>query len=422
MTFSQLIVFLLNFYIPGAWSIIYRAAAYGYTSKRRVALGFIAYTAYVLFVPAFLMTVMGYGRYTHVASVTMTIGSMAVLIFSTDTVGKTIFLQLAQGGMVTVMSVLLKMARTVMGFSYTTLLILLAICSPILFFIGLRYWAKPMRFLVDNIKDSVGSLLILPLLTLAVVSLIPVYPPQNFANHPVFCTLIMVAVEMAFFLYLYTMYRNLQRISALSREEAHMELLSQEIATYQTALETAAQSRHDLHHHDALLTEYLEQGETEKALAYLHAHGSAIDEGRLKQFCAEPTVNAALRIYERRAEEAGVEFAAVAELPETLPLDAPELGGLFSNILENALCAAQGVPGGFITLAARIEDDNLLLEVKNSVSVQTEFRDALPVSQKPGGGTGTRSILATAKKHGGLALFSQEETEFCTRVILPLKK
>ena len=240
MTLSQLIVFLLNFYIPGAWSIVYRAAAYGYTSKRRVVLGFIAYTAYVLFVPAFLMTVMSYGRYTHVASVTMTIGSMAVLIFSTDTVGKTIFLQLAQGGMVTVMSVLLKMARTVMGFSYTTLLILLAICSPILFFIGLRYWAKPMRFLVDNIKDSVGSLLILLLLTLAVVSLIPVYPPQYFANHPVFCTLIMVAVEMAFFLYLYTMYRNLQRISALSREEAHMQLLSQEIATYQTALETAA--------------------------------------------------------------------------------------------------------------------------------------------------------------------------------------
>lgn len=31
MTFSQLIVFLLNFYIPGAWSIVYRAAAYGYT-------------------------------------------------------------------------------------------------------------------------------------------------------------------------------------------------------------------------------------------------------------------------------------------------------------------------------------------------------------------------------------------------------
>ena len=228
------------------------------------------------------------------------------------------------------------------------------------------------------------------------------------------------AAELAFFLYLYTMYRNLRRISALSREESRMELLSQEIATYQTALDTAAQSRHDLRHHDALLTEYLEQGDTDKALAYLHAHGSAIDEGRLRQFCAEPTVNAVLRIYERRAEEESVEFAAVAELPQTLPLDAPELGGLLSNILENAVCAARGIPSGFVTLEARIEDDNLLLEVKNSVSGQTEFRGDLPVSKKPGGGTGTKSVLATAKRHGGLALFSQQGNEFSTRVIIPL--
>lgn len=421
MTTSQLIIFLLKFYIPGAWSIAFRAAAYGYTSKRRVALGFGVYTAYILLVPALLMTVMGYGAYTHIASITMTLGSMAVLIFSTDTVGKTIFLQLAQGGMLTVMSVIINMTRTVIGFSYNTLLIVLAICSPILFFAGLRFWAKPMRFLVDNIQDSVGSLMILPMFTLVVVSLIPVYPPQNFANHPVFCTLLIIAVEVAFFLYLYTMYRNLRRISVLSREESRMDLLSQEISSYQTYLDNARQNRHDLRHHDALLTEYLEHGDIDTALSYLQAHSNAIAEGKLKRFCVEPTVNAVLRIYERRAEAANIEFATVADLPRTLALDAPELVGLFSNVLENAVHAAKDISGSFITLETRIEDDNLLLEVKNSVAGQTEFRSDLPVSKKPGGGTGTRSILATAKRHGGLVLFSQEKNEFCTRVILPLK-
>lgn len=422
MTTSQLFVFLLKFYIPAAWSILFRAVAFGYTSKRRVALGFGIYTAYVMIVPALLITLMGYGEYTHVASIVMTLGSMAVLIFSTDTVGKTIFLHLAQGGMITVMSVIINMARTLIGFSYNTLLIILAICSPILFFVGLHFWAKPMRFLVDNIKDSVGSLLVQPLFVLAVVTLIPIYPPQNFANHPVLCTLLMIAVEMAFFLYLYTMYRNLQRISTLSRDEARMELLSQEISSYQTYLDSARQSRHDLRHHDALLTEYLEHGDIDTALDYLRAHDSAITDGALKRFCAEPTVNAVLRIYELRATAAKIEFSAVAELPQTLPLDAPEIGCLFSNILENAVHAAENISGGFIKLTAKIDDGKLLVEMKNSVKCQTEFRGDLPVSQKPGGGTGTRSILATAKHHGGLARFLQEKTEFFTRVIIPLEK
>lgn len=421
MTASQLFIYLLKFYIPAAWSIVFRAVAYGYTSKRRVALGFGAYTAYVLIVPALFMRLMGYGAYTHIAAIVMTIGSMSVLIFTTDTVGKTIFLHLAQGGMVTVMSVILNMARTLMGFSYHTLLIVLAICSPILFYVGLRFWAKPMRFLVDNISDNVVSLLLLPLLTLVVVSVVPVYPPQNFSAHPVFCTLLMLAVELAFFMYLYTLYRNLRRISVLSREKSRMELLSQEISSYQAYLDNAQQSRHDLRHHDALLTEYLERGDTDKALSYLRAHSSALTAGTLKRFCAESTVNAVLRIYERRAEEAEIEFGAVAELPETLPLEAPELCGLFSNVLENAVHAAKEIPGGFITLETRMEDENLLLEVINSTKGQTEFHNDLPVSQKPGGGTGTRSVLATAKRHGGLALFSQTENEFRTRVILPLK-
>ncbi len=421
MTFSQLAVYVLKFFIPGIWSFLFRAAAFGYSTKRRLALGIAVYCAYMLCVPAWLMTVLGYGEYTHVSWLVTTAGVLSVLIFTTDSFGKTIFLQLAQGGILTVLSVILNMVRTVLNLSYPALLVMLGVASPLLFFFALRYWAKPMRFLVDNIQDGIGSLLALPLLTLVVVNLIPVYPRQNFANHPVFCTLMMLAMELSFFLYLYTMYRNLRRINALSREKSRMELLSQEIATYQAALDTAAQNRHDLRHHDALLTEYLEQGDTGKALAYLHAHDSAIAEGKLEQFCAEPTVNAVLRIYGRQAEDANVEFAAVAELPQTLPLDAPELGGLFSNILENALCAAQGVPGGFITLETRIEDGNLLLEVKNSVAGHTEFRNDLPVSQKPGGGIGTQSILAAAKRHGGIALFSQAENAFCTRVILPLQ-
>jgi hypothetical protein len=420
MTPLELLVFLLKFYIPAIYSLLFRAVAFGYRSKPRLALGIVMYTAYMLFVPGTLMVVLGYGQYTHIAWLVNTIASLAVLIFTTDPFGKTVFLHLAQGGMVTVMSVLVNMARTLMGFSYNMLLVVLSICSPLLFFVALRLWAKPLRFVVDHIEGNIALLLAQPVLALLMVSMIPIYPAQNFSNHPVFCTLLMIGVEMIFFLYLYTLYRNLRRISALTQEETRLALLSQEVNAYQTYVDTARQSRHDLRHHDALLLELLDKGDIDAAKVYLQAHGTLLEKDALQQFCPEPTVNAVLRIYARRAAEEHVEFTASAPLPSTLPFDAPGLGGLLSNILENALDAAKATPAPYLHFTARTEDSSLLVEVRNATAGQVHFHAEMPVSNKPGGGTGTRSMAATAKKYGGMVEFSQNGQEFCTRVILPL--
>lgn len=80
----------------------------------------------------------------------------------------------------------------------------------------------------------------LPLLTLMIVNIIPVYPHDSFHIHPIYCTMLMIAAEAAFFLYLYVLYKNLKRISFLSRQSLRTELLSQEIDHYQSYLNTAA--------------------------------------------------------------------------------------------------------------------------------------------------------------------------------------
>lgn len=420
MTASELFVYLLRFYIPGVWSVLFRAAAFGYSSKKKVVTGLIVYTAYVIIVPAILISTIGYGQYTHISSLIMTTGSMAVLIFTTDSVGKTIFLQLVQGAMSTVMSVVLSMTRTVLGLSYSTLLLLFAVCSPIIFFIGLKFWAKPLRYLADHLPDRVGSILITPVFSLLIVWFIPVYPPQNFANHPIFCTVIMIGTELALFAYVYTLYRNIRRIETLKKEETKNKLLQTEISSYQEYLDNARQTRHDLRHHDALLLSYLEDGNTNEAINYLRSHDESISESALTRYCSEPTVNAVLRIFERRAKNAGVAFSAAAAVPKELPFLPTELGGLLANALENALCAAQKEISGYISFAAAIEDDNFLGEIRNSASGETIFQNGLPISQKVDGGTGTKSMLAAAKKYGGIVSFAQEKNEFFTRIILPM--
>jgi signal transduction histidine kinase len=416
-----LAVFLLRFYIPAVWSIIFRAVAFGYKSKRRFILGLVLYTAYVLFVPATLMTVLGYGQFTHMASIVMTAGSMMVLIFSTDSVSKTIFLQLSQGAMVTVLSVLLSMFRTIFHFSYTMLLVLFCICSPILFFVALRYWAKPMRFLVDNIADDAYlSLLVLPLFILFIITVIPIYPPQNFANHPIFCSILMIVIEMAYFIYLTTMYHNLRHISDLSRQGSFMELLDHELKAYQSFLDTARKSNHDIRHHDAVLLEQLEEGHQDEAISYLKEHDKTIKESSLKQYCVDSTINALLRIYEKRSAEAKVSFFAKVTCDKTIPLEGPETCSVLGNILENALHAASKKLDGFINCSIVTKGNSFLLEVRNTVTGKTEFRGGMPVSKRANGGTGTRSVRSIVEKHGGVVTYAQDGQEFVTRIMIPL--
>ncbi len=420
MPLDQLIVFMLQFYIPGMWSIVFRVFGFGYSSKERVALGALVYTAYMFLLPWFLMSSMGYSAYILIASMIMTIGSMSVLIFTTDTISKTIFLQLAQGGVITCLSIVADLACTLLGLSSLTLSVILFICSPILFFIGLRFWAHPLRFLIDNIHDSMGLLLLLPLLTLAVVTVIPVFPTNSFANHPVFCTAMVLLVEMAFFLYIYVLYRNIRQISDLSKREMQSELLSQEIESYQTYVDSARRSRHDLRQHDALVLGMLTDGKVDQATDYLKCQVDELGMLSLTRYCQNTVMNALLRVYEGRAEKSGIQFAAVVNLPEHLPLSDTDLGALTGNALENAVHAAANVDGGFISVNASIDGDDMLIMVRNSVSGQVIFQQGLPVSKRPGGGTGTRSIETIVQRYGGMADFSQSGNEFRTRIIVPI--
>lgn len=423
MSAFDVAIYVLKFCIPSVFSLLFRGYGLGYRSKTRFALGLAAYAVYMAVVPSALILLMGYGQFTHISSIVMTLSGVFVLIFSTDTVGKTIFLHLVQGSMVTALSVLLNMVRHLLGLSYLTLDVLLLVASPILCVVALRFWAKPLRFLADNIHSNILTMSVIPLLNMVLVYFLPVFPAQNFANHPVYCTVMMLLVEFGFFLYLYTFYRNLLKIKLLLESEAKGQLLAAEIESYQESLAAAKQTRHDLHHHNALIVEYLETGNTAGAMEYLRANDRTLVEARLAEFSQNPAANAVLRIYSRQAQAKDIVFSALADLPEGLPLEAPELGALLSNLLENAVeaCAPVALHQRQIALSAQKDGQRLLLELRNSVSGTVLFEDGMPRSQKPGGGTGTKSILHITQKYGGMCQFKQEDGMFFTRIVLPLK-
>ena len=150
-------------------------------------------------VPAVLISGMGYGEFTHIVSWVMLVGSLSALIFTTDGIAVTIFLQLLLGQVNTSLSMIINMIRTVKSFSYVTLDIILFVVFLCLFLLAKRYLTRPLRFIADNAQSGKTGLVILPLMIYVAVSLIPIYPKNNFANNPVWCTSLALLIDFFFF-------------------------------------------------------------------------------------------------------------------------------------------------------------------------------------------------------------------------------
>lgn len=198
-------------------------------------------------------------------------------------------------------------------------------------------------------------------------------------------------------------------------------LLETEILSYQNAIEAAKQNRHDLHHHNAMLLNFLESGDTTGAMEYLRTNDRTVSESRLTEFSANPAANAALRIYSRKTQALEIPFTVWMDLPKDFRITPPELGAMLSNLLENAVEACARVDPARQKIAIRSETDEtgVRIEIQNSVSGLVAFEDGLPLSTKPGGGTGTKSVSGIVHKYGGMLRFVQKDDLFITQIFLP---
>ena len=207
------------------------------------------------------------------------------------------------------------------------------------------------------------------------------------------------------------------------RSNQQQELLQTELSAYADYIAAAKQSRHDQHHHDAVIMEYLKNKDIAGAEKYLQSHTEVLKNTSFHEYCKNVTANAVFRLYERKAETEHIAFSVTVNIPAELPIPATVLGGLLSNILENAVhaCENANIPDRYICLKGNCEDNKLLLELRNTVTGETVFQDGLPVSQRLNGGYGTRSVVADVNKYGGMVEFSNRGAEFVSRIILPLQ-
>ncbi|MDD3243749.1 MAG: GHKL domain-containing protein [Eubacteriales bacterium] len=414
---------IMKFFLPSFFSILFRINGLGAKSRKNTASGLLIFTLLSLVVPLAVTVHWGYEFFKQVSVGFLLAANTAIFLISSDGFLKTCYLHLLQANIVFWVSTVSGALRRMFNISYPlNALLLLAVCA-VCYVLAVRYAVRPLRFVVDNVRSGWLTLLAFPSCTLAGGILIALYIGNSPYHDEQMMLLLITLLELSFVLYLTGFYRSMRQIAELERERGRERMLEAELASYDDYLQSARQTRHDLHHHNAVLLEYLNTGNTQQAVAYLESVDAQLAESGQKQFCKNPAANAILRIYDRRAQERNIAFAARMDIPEELALTMPEWGTMLSNLLENAVEACAGLPAAqrCISITARAEACGWKLEMRNGLSGVVKFENGMPLTTKTVGGTGTRSIADTVKKHGGILRFVQNKDVFVTQIVLPIE-
>jgi len=239
---------------------------------------------------------------------------------------------------------------------------------------------------------------------------------------------------LVFFSVYWLIFRSISAIVGKYEAQERERILAQQNKFWEEQLEeqknavnAARRDRHDLRHHYDTLLSMLEGGKMQEAVSYLTAQTRRTESAVLSDVCQHPAANAILSRWAARARENGIKTEIDARIPAKLPMDDIALAGILANSFENAVEGCLRTPEGtvrFITVNIAYSVYNgagkLHIVFENACTDNIVFESDFPKSQKPGGGTGTKSIAYAAERYNGIVEFTAQDGVFKTRVLLHL--
>lgn len=178
--------------------------------------------------------------------------------------------------------------------------------------------------------------------------------------------------------------------------------------------------RHDMRHFLNDIAGFVENGEKQRTLEYIHEIIDAVDKTTVKKYCTNKIVNMILVSYESIIKEQKVDFVYSIRIPENLSVADSDISSILSNSLENALHAVSFLEPDRrkIELDLRMNNDKLLIFVKNTYAKKPQMVDGLPRAIEAGHGWGTQSIRYVTEKLKGNCQFIVNEEYFILRIVL----
>ncbi len=200
-------------------------------------------------------------------------------------------------------------------------------------------------------------------------------------------------------------------------------LLERQLEILEESVESGRQIRHDVRHHNAVIAEYVRQGQREELKQYLKEYDKELDQGMAEMICANAAVNNIISAYTRKARNEQIKVTLDIEIGKNLMVSNIDLIAIIANAYENAIYACMEVKKHlderecFIYLMIHKRKNKLIIFCSNTCRIETELKNGQPKTEFTGG-IGVSSIIRAAEKYGGEYDFKNDNGVFVFRLIM----
>ena len=181
--------------------------------------------------------------------------------------------------------------------------------------------------------------------------------------------------------------------------------------------------RHDYNAHMTAISGLLANGEYVKLQEYIKSMGYFREKFNLVN-SGNIITDAVFNQYKELCDKDNIGFEISGKLPENFNMAETDLCVLLSNLISNAYEAALKCEDDrrIISVEIRNSDEDVFIDVSNSVNGEVMFKNGLPVTDKPdrkNHGFGVENILEVVERNGGYIEWKQlDKGRFTAEIML----
>lgn len=183
--------------------------------------------------------------------------------------------------------------------------------------------------------------------------------------------------------------------------------------------------RHDLRSHMELVSNLAKNHEYDKIDEYIEQMHERIDTFGNVITVQNSIVDAIINQYYARAEQSGVTMEVKGRFPVDCNIDTYDLCTIFSNVLSNALEAAQETEEKYISVECGYTDKSIIIIVKNSFDAQTKSGNAQWKTRKGNTdyhGYGLENIKDSVDRYNGVFDIETDDSMFNVKILFSNRK
>lgn len=183
--------------------------------------------------------------------------------------------------------------------------------------------------------------------------------------------------------------------------------------------------RHDLRSHMELISNLAKNHEYDKIDEYIEQMHERIDTFGNVITVQNSIVDAIVNQYYARAEQSGVTMEVKGRFPVDCNIDTYDLCTIFSNVLSNALEAAEETAEKYISVECGYTDKSIIIIVKNSFDVQTKSSNMQWRTRKGNTdyhGYGLDNIKDSVERYNGVFDIETDDNMFNVKILFSNRK